>query len=207
MRAAGLFVWEASWFFSKKLLPVATELPIARVSGAWLTAPRRCYHGKETMKHTAFITAILATAGLAVAGTAMAGPGGFGKHGPRMSFEQLDTDGNGEISKAELQNQRAAHFKQADANGDGQLSLEEMQVAGRQQADDRAAEMLKKLDANGDGALSQDELPKPRRTGKMFDRIDADGSGGISAEEFAEMREKMEHRGKRKGFWKSSDEN
>lgn len=159
------------------------------------------------MKHTAFITAVLAAAGVAAAGAALAGSGGYGKSAPHMTFEQLDTDGSGEITRAELENMRSARFAAADANGDGKLTLEELQAQNRKKADERAAGMLKKLDKNGDNALSQDELSKPRRAGKMFDKMDADGSGGISAEEFAELQEKMQRHGKRKGHGNHSGNN
>lgn len=146
------------------------------------------------MKHSSFIAVIVAVAGVAVSGAAMAK--GIGHHGPKMSFEEIDTDGNGEVTKAELQALKEARFAAADSNGDGVLSLEEMQAQGRERAAERAARMLERFDKNGDGALSKDELPQPRRAGKMFDRMDGDGSGGISKQEFEEAR--MNHRGKRR---------
>ncbi|MGR3760205.1 EF-hand domain-containing protein [Roseobacteraceae bacterium NS-SX3] len=143
------------------------------------------------MKHTNFIAVIVASASLIGAGAALAQPG-FGPHGARMSFEEIDSDGNGEISKAEMEAVKEARFAAADANGDGKLSLEEMQAQGAKRAAERAERMLKRLDSDGDGALSLAELPSPRRHGDMFTRIDADGSGGVSKEEFEAMRE---HRG------------
>ncbi|UWQ92535.1 calcium-binding protein [Rhodobacteraceae bacterium M382] len=151
------------------------------------------------MKNTAFIAAILATAGVIVAGTAHAQPGGFGKHGPKVSFEELDTDGNGEVTKTEMEAHRDARFAKADTNGDGKLTLDEMQAQARKKAEARSANMLKEFDKNGDNALSQDEMPKPRRAGKMFTHMDADGSGGISAEEFAEAKSRM---GQKRGWMK-----
>ena len=145
------------------------------------------------MKHVKFIAVIVAVAGVTAGGVALAK--GFGHHGPRMSFEEIDADGNGEVTKAEIQAMKDAHFAKADADGDGKLTLEEMQANARERADERAARMLERFDNDGDGALSKDELPKPRRAGKMFDRMDADGSGGISKEEFEEARAR--HGGKR----------
>ncbi|MBE1283951.1 MAG: calcium-binding protein [Rhodobacteraceae bacterium] len=162
---------------------------------------------KRAKANVAFIAGLVATAGIVTASASQAGPGGFGKHGERPSFEQLDTDGNGEISKAELENRGAARFATADSNGDGKLTVEEMIAASQNRAQDRAAKMVKKFDTNGDGALSQDELPKPRHAGKMFERIDADGSGGISAEEFAEAKDRMRGHRKHKGNDQSTDQN
>ncbi|KIC13838.1 EF-hand domain-containing protein [Leisingera sp. ANG-Vp] len=144
------------------------------------------------MKHVKFIAVIVAAAGVAAGGAALAK--GYGHHGPKMSFEEIDADGNGEVTKAELQAMKEARFAKADADGDGKLTLEEMQAHAQERANERAAQMLERFDKDGDGALSKDELPQPRRAGKMFDRMDADGSGGISKEEFEEAR--MHHRGK-----------
>ncbi|MDC0657979.1 calcium-binding protein [Leisingera sp. SS27] len=141
------------------------------------------------MKHVKFIALIVAAAGMTAGSAALAK--GFGHYGPKMSFEEIDADGNGEVTKAEIQAMKDAHFAKADSNGDGKLSLEEMQA----RANDRAAHMLERFDKDGDGALSMDEMPQPRRAGRMFDRMDADGSGGISKEEFEEARAR--HSGKR----------
>lgn len=146
------------------------------------------------MKHSSFIAVIVAVAGVAVSGAALAKGGGH--HGPKMSFEEIDADGNGEVTKAELDALKDARFAAADSNGDGVLSLEEMQVRAQDQAAKRAARMLERFDKNGDGGLSKDELPQPRRAGKMFDRMDGDGSGSISKQEFEEAR--MNHGGKRR---------
>ncbi|MCB4456463.1 EF-hand domain-containing protein [Leisingera sp. McT4-56] len=138
------------------------------------------------MKHVKFIALIVAAAGMTAGSAALAK--GFGLHGPKMSFEEIDTDGSGEVTKAEIQAMKDAHFAKADANGDGKLTLEEMQARARQHADERAANMLERFDKDGDGALSKDEMPQPRRAGRMFDRMDADGSGGISKAEFENAR-------------------
>ncbi|WP_027259731.1 EF-hand domain-containing protein [Leisingera aquimarina] len=145
------------------------------------------------MKHVNFIAVIVAAAGVAAGGAALAK--GYGHHGPKMSFEEIDTDGNGEVTKAEIQAMKEARFSKADADGDGKLTLDEMQAHAQARANERAARMLERFDKDGDGALSKDEMPQPRRAGRMFDRMDADGSGGISKEEFEEARAR--HGGKR----------
>jgi Ca2+-binding EF-hand superfamily protein len=128
-------------------------------------------------------------AGTIGAGAALAkgGPGGHGFKGERMSFEQLDADGSGEVTQAEMEAAKAARFAAADANGDGVLSAEELAAQASAQITERTTRMIERFDTDGDGALSQEEMPKPRRGGdsaKMFERLDADGSGGISKEEF-----------------------
>lgn len=152
------------------------------------------------MKKSAFIAVIVGTASIVAAGAVLAkgGPGGPGGPGMRMSFEEMDTDGNGEITQAEMEAMKAARFTSADTDGDGALSLEELTAQGMKKVAEHAESMLEKHDANGDGVLSQDELPKPRRSGHMFDRIDADGNGSISKEEFDEASEHMRERGRGK---------
>ncbi|OED47049.1 calcium-binding protein [Rhodobacteraceae bacterium (ex Bugula neritina AB1)] len=140
------------------------------------------------MKHVTFIAALVAAASVAAGGMAMAK--GKGHHGPKMSFEEIDADGNGEITKAEIQAMKKARFSKADADGDGKVTLEEMQARAQERANKRAARMLERFDTDGDGALSAEELPQPRRAGRMFDRLDADDSGGISKEEFEEARKR-----------------
>jgi len=148
------------------------------------------------MKNSIFIPAIVLSA-VAITGTSVlaAGP----KDREPASFEELDTNDDGQITQEEMQAHRQARFTKADANGDGQLSVDEMQAAAQQKASDRVTKMFEKHDANGDGFLSTDELPKPRRADKMFDRIDADDSGGISEQEFADAKDKMGRKHKKQG--------
>ncbi|WIY25591.1 EF-hand domain-containing protein [Parasedimentitalea psychrophila] len=150
------------------------------------------------MKKAAFIAVIVGTASIIAAGSVLAkgGPDGPGGPGMRMSFEEIDTDGNGEISQAEMDAMKGARFAKTDTNGDGVVSLEELTAQGVKNVAARAEKMLKMRDANGDGVLSQEELSKPRRAGQMFDRFDADGNGSISKEEFEEAGKHMRQRGK-----------
>lgn len=157
--------------------------------------------GERQMKHAGFIAGVMIAATSLTAGVALAqGPGfggpGFDGPGPRFSFQELDADGNGEVTREEMQAHRAARFAEADSDGDGKLSLEEMQAQAQKRAAERAANMLKRLDTDGDGALSPEEMPGPRREGRMdrmFEHMDQDESGGISEQEFTEAREQMRH--------------
>ncbi|NVO54677.1 EF-hand domain-containing protein [Rhodobacteraceae bacterium B1Z28] len=139
------------------------------------------------MNYSKFIPAIVLSA-VAITGTSVlaAGP----KDREPVSFQELDANNDGQVTKEEMEAHRGQRFTKADANGDGQLSVEEMQAAAQKRANDRVTSMFKDHDANSDGFLSADELPKPRRADKMFDRIDADNSGGISEQEFADAKDK-----------------
>ena len=150
------------------------------------------------MKRTYLITGIVVTA-LSVTAVAASANGFDGKkrgHGPRINFEEVDTNGDGFLSQAELEAHGAARFATADTNGDGVLSADELQAAMEARAADRAKrgseKMIERMDANGDGVLSQDEMkPRGDRTARMFERLDKDGDGQISKEEFEAAREKM----------------
>lgn len=151
------------------------------------------------MKNAGFIALIVAAAGTIGAGAALA-RGGHGFKGPQMTFEQLDADGSGEVTQAEMEAAKAARFASADADGDGVLSAAELAAQASSGIAERTAKMIERFDEDGDGPLSQEEMPQPRRggLGKMFERLDADGSGGISEEEFEEGRKHAGMRGKHK---------
>lgn len=118
--------------------------------------------------------------------------------GPRMTFEELDIDGDGQVTLTEITQQRMQKFTAADTNGDGRLSVEEMQAAAQVRANAHVTRMFEKHDANADGVLSEDELPKPRRADKMFKRIDADGNGAISEQEYADAKDRKGRKHKRR---------
>lgn len=115
-----------------------------------------------------------------------------GMFGGDVGFEQLDADGNGEISKEEFDVRHAAWLAMVDANGDGMLQQEELEAYILERIKAMAAEqsgrMIERLDSDSDGMVSADELGSKmggsaRRGDRMFNRLDADDSGGISAEE------------------------
>ena len=154
------------------------------------------------MNYWGFIASVVATGTVLAAGAAQAqGPGKM--HRFDLSFQALDTDADGQITREEMQNHRIARFAETDADGDELLSYEEMVQAGNARVEVRVTEMIERFDTNGDGALSLEEMPergKSRRSGKMFDRIDADDSGSISQEEVEEAKARMkEHKSRRHG--------
>ena len=127
--------------------------------------------------------------------------------GERMSFENLDADGSGEITTEDLASLSDAHIGEFDTNGDGSVSRDEFIAIHAARAEERAAEMFERLDVDGDGVLSRDVLEMRRgggqRGARMIERFDTDGSGGVSAEEFEEARAHMyERRGEGRGFGK-----
>lgn len=124
-----------------------------------------------------------------------------GDKGPRINFEEIDANSDGELTQAEFDAHRTARFTSADANGDGLLNKEEMLARARDGANERMTHrverMIERLDSNDDGQLSEEELQaraKGRR-GDIFERLDADKSGSISKAEFEQA--KANRKGKR----------
>lgn len=124
-----------------------------------------------------------------------------GGMGVQHSFEDLDTDGDGSITPAEMAGHMQARFKGADSDGDGLLSREElvarMMERQAERMGRRADHMIERHDANGDGMLSMDEM-RADRQGRMFERLDTDGDGVISKTEFDAMQER--HGGRKHGM-------
>lgn len=112
--------------------------------------------------------------------------------GPRISFSELDSDGDGKITVEELQARQVARLAEADANSDGFLSAEELaaQMQGREaeRAEKRIGRMIERLDSDGDGQLSLEEAQARNDGRHMIDRLDADKDGAVSEAEFAEAR-------------------
>ncbi|MDP4625249.1 MAG: hypothetical protein NWT08_08945 [Akkermansiaceae bacterium] len=128
-----------------------------------------------------------------------------GRRGPHMAppgemFLQMDTDKDGNISKAEFfaaprlerlpEDKRALIFERLDGNSDGVVTRQEI-FKMRDDAERKAVDGFHKLDADGSGGLNFEEfsqgeffgkLPEERRR-QMFERMDTDGSGEITAED------------------------
>ncbi len=105
----------------------------------------------------------------------------------RRMLAKLDANGDDQISPDEVRGRLGAHFAQADTDGDGLLSKAELEANASKDSVARVRRMLAKLDTDGNGVLSRDELQggTPQDTIRRFDE---DGNGAISAEEFAARR-------------------
>ena len=130
-----------------------------------------------------------------------------GHHGPRgehQRFEMMDTDGDGNITTAEIDAHQASVFAEIDADSDGKLTAAEMtefhemkrQMAEKERQAKGQKRMMAKLDTNKDGTITEDEFSiRPR---DMLERLDTDKDGVITRAERDAAKEMMkEHRGKR----------
>lgn len=117
---------------------------------------------------------------------------------PRFDLKQFDTDGDGKVSLAEIQQQRKAEADALDANHDGKLSFDEL-VAGelrevQPRIEARVKARIEALDTDGDGMLSAAELATPPMGMRMFERLDADNDGTVTEEEMKAAHDRMQER-------------
>lgn len=128
-------------------------------------------------------TVIIVLSTSLIASSAYAFGGGKGE---RMNFDQIDSDGNGTISQAELNAMSAAHFAQIDSDGNGSLSLEELQAMGPMGDDNdasRAEFFLRGLDADNSGDISPEEMAAMGPGSLDLASADKDGDGELSKKE------------------------
>ena len=87
-------------------------------------------------------------------------PGGPGKHGALL-LQKLDTNGDGQLSQAEIEAAQTERFAKFDTDGNGQLNLEEFQALWLDRMGDRITARFQALDADGDGTVSLTEMEAP----------------------------------------------
>jgi Ca2+-binding EF-hand superfamily protein len=111
-------------------------------------------------------------------------------------FKKADADGNGALSRAEVQKSMprlAGKFDQIDSNKDGQLSRGELAAwkkAHRAERQAKAAERFRHADTDRDGAISRAEAEKHApRLAKKFDQIDSNKDGKLTPDELRAYRE------------------
>lgn len=78
--------------------------------------------------------------------------------GMHLLFKQIDTDGDGKISKKEMDKFRSSNIDTADLNKDGALSIAEFEPVYNELTRTRMVRAFQSLDTNGDGKISKEEL-------------------------------------------------
>ena len=113
------------------------------------------------------------------------------------NFAGIDTNRDGQLTKAELTVQQQkelqqakiamtqqlqARFKQLDTNKNGSLSPQEFAAAaGPIRTAETPDQLLKTLDSNGDGRISNEEFRAPQLA--KFNKVDANRDGIATPEE------------------------
>lgn len=109
-----------------------------------------------------------------------------GPGNPGQLFARWDTDGDGQVSLAEVPDRVRERVGAADQDGDGVITRAEHQTFH----DARQAEYLAKADRDGDGELSDAERHAFRETrrAERFAQSDKNGDGALTQDEVDERR-------------------
>ncbi|MBB96829.1 MAG: calcium-binding protein [Rhodobacteraceae bacterium] len=116
---------------------------------------------------------------------------GFGRSPKPVPFEEMDANGDGEVTQAEMQAHGRARFEATDTDKDGYLSTAELQAKAEGPARLFVGRIMARVDADGDGRLSLDEMraAAPNRD-TAFQDMDTDNSGGLNRAEMEAGKDK-----------------
>ncbi|MEM8785021.1 MAG: calcium-binding protein [Pseudomonadota bacterium] len=124
-------------------------------------------------------------------GSALAEKGGPGRQGANFQerMAEVDTDGDGTVTRAEFDAAGSARFASVDADGNGSVSLAEFEAQAETKKAERRKRMFDRLDSDGNGELTDGEMRA--RGARMFEAVDADADGVITQAEMDGARERL----------------
>ena len=111
--------------------------------------------------------------------------GGHGGHGARLHLQEMldayDTDGDGSITQAEVDEWRANRLREFDADGNGQLSLDEYQTLWLDAMHERMVDQFQAHDDDGDGQVTVEEFGE--RTSRLVTMRDRNEDGVLNLDD------------------------
>ncbi len=112
------------------------------------------------------------------------GHGHHGKHGGMMFsiMSEVDADGSGSVSQAEVDAYRAAKVRAADGSRDGNLTLDEFETLFAELVRERMVDAFQRLDDDGNGVITGAEMDE--RFGDIVAHMDRDDDGELSRKDF-----------------------
>lgn len=170
------------------------------------------------------------TAGVVFAGATYADSGGWGygghhfgrphhegwmsreggrHHGARRMmrmFEAYDTNGDGRLTQAEINEARRARLAEFDSDGDGSLTLEEYQALWLDAMRERMVDRFQDRDADGDGKVTGEEFAAPFDSIVRF--MDRNDDDAISRDDMMRWRHRDDDRrgGMMRGPYRDDDD-
>ena len=101
--------------------------------------------------------------------------------GGEQIMREVDTNGDGRITQAEIDAAVNARFARFDADGNGRLSLEEFTALWADLTRPAMVRAFQFMDPNGDGNVTKAEVDE--KTSRLVQRFDRNGDGALSMED------------------------
>ena len=106
---------------------------------------------------------------------------GWHRRGERL-LESFDSNNDGQLTQAEVDQARRDRLAQFDTDKDGKLTLQEYQALWLDAMHRRMVAQFQSLDDDGDAVVTTEEFIAP--FGKVIRRLDRNDDGAITRDEF-----------------------